>query len=45
MRALPVEGKITIFKTLVISKVVHLGLIISVPAFVIVELNIIKRNI
>ena len=45
MRALSVESKITIFKTLAISKIVHLGLITSVPAFVIVEPNIMKRNI
>ena len=32
MRDLPIEGKIKIFKPLVISKIICLGLITSVPA-------------
>ena len=44
MTDLLIEGKITIFRTLTISKVVHLDLIAIVPAFAIEELNIIKKN-
>ena len=39
MRDLPIEGKITIFKTLAISKIVCLGLVTSVPAIIIKQLN------
>lgn len=42
---LSIEGKITIFKILVISKILHLGLITSAPAFIIKQLNIIKKYI
>ena len=41
---LSIEGKITIFKILVISKILHLGLITSAPAFIIRQLNTIKKN-
>ena len=33
-----------IFKTLAVSKIVHLGLITCVPAFIMEQLNMIKRN-
>ena len=44
MRDLSIEGKITIFKTLAFSKIVLLNLITSVAAFIIEQLNIIKKN-
>ena len=44
MTDLSIEGKITIFKILVISKILHLGLITSAPAFIIRQLNTIKKN-
>ena len=45
MRDLSIEGKITIFKILAILKIVHLGLITSVPVFITESLNItIKKN-
>ena len=44
MRYLSIEGNITIFKALAISKRVHLGLITSVPAFIIDQPNIIKKS-
>ena len=43
MRDLSIEGKITIYKTLTVSKMIRLGLITSVPAFIIRQLNIIKN--
>ena len=43
MRDLSFEGKITIFKTLAISKLARHGLITSVPVFIIEQLNIIKQ--
>ena len=43
MRDLSIEGKIRIFKSLAISKILHLGLITSVPPFTIEQLNIIKK--
>ena len=45
MRAFSIIGKITIFKTLAISKILHHSLITSVPAFIIERLNIIKKII
>ena len=39
MRDLPIEGKIIIFKTLAISKIVCLGLVTSEPAIIIKQLN------
>ena len=44
MRDLTIEGKILIFKTFAISKVMHLGLIKTVPIFTVEQLNIIKSN-
>ena len=41
MRDLSIEGTITYFKTLTISKIVHLGLITSVPVFIMKQLKII----
>ena len=43
MRDLSIEGKITIYKTLTVSKMICLDLITSVPAFIIRQLNIIKN--
>ena len=43
MKDLSSEGKIAIFKTLAISKIVNLGLITCVPDFIIEQLNIIKE--
>ena len=45
MKDLSSEGKIAIFKTLAISKIVNLGLITCVPDFIIEQLNIIKNFI
>lgn len=42
---LSVQDNFAIFKTLFIPKIVHLGLINSVPTFVIEQLNIIKRTL
>ena len=39
MQNLALEGKITIFKTLAISKIIHLSLVINVPTQIINELN------
>ena len=39
-----VEGKITIFKTLAISKVIHLALVTNVPQVIIDELDKIQKN-
>ena len=44
MRDLTIEGKILIFKSFAISKVVHLALIKTVPIFTVEQLNIIKSN-
>ena len=44
MRNLTLQGKITIFKTLAISKIVHLVLVLPVPSSVIKELNKIQQN-
>ena len=43
MRYFPIEGKIIIFKTITILKIAHLGLIISVPYFIIKQPYIIKE--
>ena len=45
MRDLSIQGKITTFKTLAILKVLNLGLITSVPATVINQLNMITKNL
>ena len=42
---LSVQVNFAIFKTLFIPKIVHLGLINSVPTFGIEQLNIIKRTL
>ena len=44
MRKLTLEGKITIFKSLAISKIVHLAIITKVPNTVIEELKQIQKN-
>ena len=43
-RNLVVQGKITIFKTLAISKVIHLALVTNVPRVIIVQLNEIQKD-
>ena len=43
-RSLTLEGKIIIFKTLAISKIVYLGLIITMPNAIIVELEKIQKT-
>ena len=43
MRNLTLEGKITIFKTLAISKIIHLSLVTNVPTQIINELNKIQK--
>ena len=44
MRGLTTEGKIVMFKSLAISKIVHLTLIKALPIFTIEQLNFIKKN-
>ena len=44
MRNLTPKGKITIFKTLVISKIIHLSLVTNVPTQIINELNKIQKE-
>ena len=44
MRSLTVEGKITIFKTLAISKTIHLSLATNAPTEIINELNKIQKQ-
>ena len=44
MRKLTLKGKITIFKSLAISKIVHLVIIAKVPNTVIEELKQIQKN-
>ena len=44
IRNLTVQGKITIFKTLAISKVIHLALITNVPQVIIDQLNKIQKD-
>ena len=43
-RNLKVHGKITIFKTLAISKVIHLALVTNVPHIIIDQLNKIQKD-
>ena len=43
-RNLTVQGKITIFKTLAISKVIHLALVTNVPHVIIDQLNKIQKD-
>ena len=44
MRNLSIAGKITVFKTLAISKIVHLALVKVIPNSVIFELDKIKKH-
>ena len=44
IRNLTVQGKITIFKTLAISKVIHLALVTNVPQVIIDQLNKIQKD-
>ena len=44
IRNLTVQGKITIFKTLAISKVVHLALVTNVPQIITDQLNKIQKD-
>ena len=44
LRNLTIQGKITIFKTLAISKVIHLGLVTNVPQVIIDQLNKIQKD-
>ena len=43
MRNLRIEGKVLVFKSLTISKIVHLSLITKVPHAIINQLNNIKK--
>ena len=45
MRDLTIEGKIIIFKSLAISKIVHLALIKTVPIFTVEQLKIVKKKL
>ena len=45
MRDLSIPGKITVFKTLAISKIVHLALVKTIPNSIIQELGKIKKNL
>ena len=44
MRQLTSEGKILVFKTLVISKVVHLALVKAIPSSTIAQLEKIQKQ-
>ena len=44
MRNLTVEGKITNFKTLAISKIIHLSLVTDVPTEIINKLNKMQKE-
>ena len=44
MRNLSIAGKITAFKTLAISKIVHLTLVKVIPISIILELDKIKKH-
>ena len=43
IKNLTVHGKITIFKTLAISKVIHLALVTNIPQVIIDQLNKIQK--
>ena len=43
MQNLSIAGKITVFKTLAISKIVHLALLKVIPNLIILELDIIMK--
>ena len=44
MRSLTLEGKIIVFKTLAISKIVYLSMMIKVPTEIVVELDKIQKR-
>ena len=44
MRNLTLEGKVTVFKALAISKIVHLALITNIPTSTMKELNKIQKE-
>ena len=44
MRNLSLERKITVFKTLVLSEITHLGLVKTIPPSIIDQLNKIRKN-
>ena len=44
MRSLTIEGKVLVFKSLAISKIVHLSVITTVPHAIINQLNSIKKK-
>ena len=44
MRNMTIEGKVTAFKTLAVSKIMHLALVINTPVTVIKELNNIQKE-
>ena len=44
MRNLTIEGKVLVFKSLGISKIVHLSLITTVPQAIINQLNNISKT-
>ena len=44
MRNLALEGKVTIFKTVAISKIMHLSLVTNAPPQIIDELNKIQKK-
>ena len=44
MRDLTIEGKILIFKSLAVSKVVRLALIKTLAIFTVEQLSVIKKN-
>ena len=44
MRNLSIAGKITVFETLAISKIVHLALVKVIPDSLILELDKIKKH-
>ena len=44
MRNLTTEGKVLVFKSLAIFRIVHLSLITTVPHAIINQLNDIKKN-
>ena len=44
MRSLTLEGKVIVFKTFAISKIVYLSMMIKVPTEIIVELKKIRKQ-
>ena len=45
MRDLSIAGRITVFKALAISKIIHLALVKTIPNSIIQELNKIQKNL